>query len=446
MNQKMLVWALAIGCIAWMPPPIPGKKELSFPQASSPVSPVTTCSLQATVVPRQSRVRHRNGVFQRLLRCPFCSSVNVTFGEQLKIYDLVVTARLIALVEPPADEPTEQKYGKFGVQRIFKGENFIEAATEFQAALGEDADGKTEFLCFGIGPPLTLWNPAIPSDNRVEDYLMAIKSLPPAGAERLVFFLDYLEDANQVLAMDAYDEFAICTYDDLHHLKTRIPRQKLLQFIQNREVPVNHRRLYFTMLGVCGDPQQDVPLLERLLVSEEKEDREGLDSLTACYLCLKGADGLKLIEQQFILNEETDYLLMHEILAALRFHGTEVEIIPRERLVQTVRQLLNRPRLADMVIADLARWEDWEVLGQLIEMFQNSDNKINWIRVPIFQYLLACPLPEAKQAIEKLKKVDEEAFRRAVFLSSMIERDQDDQDDQDDELDDDWQQAALERG
>lgn len=362
--------------------------------------------------------------------CPFCSSVNVTFGEQLKINDLVVTTRLVEMVEPEEGDLTEQKYGRFSVKRIFKGHNFINLQDQFVAEMKEAAEPGSEFLCFGIGPPLTLWSEAIPSGPRVEKYLEAIQELPTEGADRLAFFQDYLEDEIAVLAMDAYDEFAICSYDDLHELKPRMPREKLIEFIQNPEVLENHRRLYFTMLGVCGDPEKDVPILERLLTSDDPDDRVGLDSLTACYLCLKGAAGLELIEQHFLLNEDTDYLVIHEIVAALRFHGTEVEIIPRPRLIQTVRLLLDRPRLADMVIADLARWEDWEIMDQLIEMFKQGSGKINWVRVPIFQYLMACPLPRATEVIEELKAIDSDAFRRATFLSKLVDFDDDDFDDE----------------
>jgi hypothetical protein len=98
---------------------------------------------------------------------------------------------------------------------------------------------------------------------------------------------------------------------------------------------------------------------------------------------------------------------------ALRFHGTEEKIIPKERLLQGIRLMLDRPQLADLVIPDLARWEDWSVLDRLVDLFKTSDDVSNWVRVPVVNYLRACPLPEAKTKLDELAKIDPETLKRA---------------------------------
>src|SRR5690606_30755075 len=75
--------------------------------------------------------------------------------------------------------------------------------------------------------------------------------------------------------------------------------------------------------------------------------------------------------------------------------------------------MLDRPELADLVIPDLARWEDWEVMPRLVQLFKEADEKSSWVRVPVINYLRACPLPEAQQYIAELEKVDPDAVRRA---------------------------------
>lgn len=76
--------------------------------------------------------------------------------------------------------------------------------------------------------------------------------------------------------------------------------------------------------------------------------------------------------------------------------------------------MLDRPELADLVIPDLARWEDWEIMPRLVKLFVNADESSSWVRVPVVNYLRACPHPLAKENIEKLKKVDADAVRRAM--------------------------------
>jgi hypothetical protein len=73
--------------------------------------------------------------------------------------------------------------------------------------------------------------------------------------------------------------------------------------------------------------------------------------------------------------------------------------------------------LADLVIPDLARWEDWSQIERLVRLFKEADEESSWVRVPVVNYLLVCPKPEAKQYIKELEKIDPDAVKRArIFL------------------------------
>jgi hypothetical protein len=182
-------------------------------------------------------------------------------------------------------------------------------------------------------------------------------------------------------------------------------------------VTTDRRRLYLTMLGVCGD-QKDVPLLENMLRSTQKSTRGGLDALVACYLTLAGEPGLPLIDELFLANKQAPYADTYAAIMAIRFHGTEGNVIPRSALVESLHHVLERKDLADLVIPDLARWSDWSQIDRLTELFIKADPDNNWVRVPVVNYLRACPLPAAKEALKKLEEVDPESVRRAnTFFS-----------------------------
>ena len=144
-----------------------------------------------------------------------------------------------------------------------------------------------------------------------------IQKLPEKGPERLIFFQDYFEDEEPVLAFDAYDEYARAPYEDLIGMKDQMKREQLIEWIKSPKTSVNRRRLYFTMLGVCGT-QDDIPLLEELISSDSRKKRAGLDALIACYLNLKKADGVQLIEDRFLKNQEADYVDTLAAVSALR--------------------------------------------------------------------------------------------------------------------------------
>ena len=75
--------------------------------------------------------------------------------------------------------------------------------------------------------------------------------------------------------------------------------------------------------------------------------------------------------------------------------------------------MLDRPQLADLVIPDLAKWEDWSQMARLVSLFKDADEKSSWVRVPVINYLRACPLPKSKEHIKELEKVDPAAVKRA---------------------------------
>src|SRR4029453_512139 len=94
----------------------------------------------------------------------------------------------------------------------------------------------------------------------------------------------------------------------------------------------------------------------------------------------------------------------------------ETKTIPRERLIEGMRHMLARPKLADLIIPDLTRWQDWTVMPQLVQLFKDATEESSWVRVPVVNYLRACPLPEAKKHIEELAKIDPDAVKRANTL------------------------------
>jgi len=67
-----------------------------------------------------------------------------------------------------------------------------------------------------------------------------------------------------------------------------------------------------------------------------------------------------------------------------------------------------------LVIPDLARWEDWSQIDRMAKLFKEADDNSSWVRVPVVNYLRACPLPEAKTTLAELEKIDPKAVKRAA--------------------------------
>ncbi len=359
----------------------------------------------------------------RVWACPFCSAVAQTFTEEIDSMDVAVVAKL--LEAPPPKNATltaddELPKATFAIQDVLKGEAHLKDLKQVQAIYFGGAKPGTLFMLTAVDPPNLVWSTPLTLTPRAREYLLNVTKLSrdyakttEAYCERLAFFVQFLEDKDELLARDAYDEFARAPYAAVQMLKDKMDHDQLVSWIRNPDVPASRRRLYLTMLGVCGKPE-DLAMLEEMLASSDRKQKAGLDALIGCYLTLKGAAGMDLIEGLFIINENAEYADTYAAIMALRFHGTEGGVIAQERILHGFRLMLERPKLADLVIPDLARWEDWESLPRLVTLFKEADEKTSWVRVPVINYLRACPLPEAEEALKELEKIDPVAFRRAT--------------------------------
>ncbi len=360
-----------------------------------------------------------------LLACPFCRPVKTTFTEDINAADVAVLGELVARPkrpdssegELPAADIIDSYKTTFRIKKIYKGDKRVDLGDEIVAIYTGDAPLGAECLLRGIGKEEDLqWVPPLPLSQRAQTYVEQVLKLPENGAERLIFFEDYLEDKDPVLQGDAFDEFARADYQALKDVRASIDHERLLKWIQNPDVTPSNRRLYFTMLSVCGKPE-DLDLLREMLVSGDENQLKGLDSLISCYLTLAGAKGIELVEDEFLRGGvfwDPEYVHTYAAIMAIRFQGQEGDIIPRDRLIAALQIVLDRPELADLVIPDLARWKDWASMDRLVQMFKDAGEKSSWVRVPIVNFLRACPLPEAKEQLGELAKIDPDAVRRAT--------------------------------
>jgi hypothetical protein len=352
------------------------------------------------------------GLADALHACPFCSAVSQTFSEELATMDVAVIAKLVK-VPPPSNKPGDEvQKATFEITQVMKGEGLVKPATTFETLYFGDGTVGKSFLVMGIDPPKVMWSTPLPLTERAIKYLGEVTKLPKDGAERLVFFQHHLEDEDEMLARDAYDEFARAPYAQLKAIKQHLNRDQVVGWIKNPEVPASRRRLYLVMLGIAGN-ENDLPMLEEYMKSSDRKAKSGLDALIACYLTLKGETGLALVEQLFLANEKADYADTYAAIMAIRFHGSDGGIIDPKRLVKSLHPMLLRPELADLVIPDLAKWEDWEVIDKLFELYKTANEKNSWVRVPVINYLRVCPLPKAKELLKECEKIDPAAVKRA---------------------------------
>ena len=340
--------------------------------------------------------------------CPFCSAASQTLRQESLSMDAVAIGSLVTDGRLDIDGNAT-----FLVERVIRGESLLKKGQKIEASYFGPGKSTKKFLLLGVDPKNLVWSSPLPLSEDAEKYIDAVQTLPEDQVERLAFFQKYFEHPDSLLARDSYDEFALAPYEDVKMLKPKMNREQLMEWIRDPQISPDRKRLYYTMLGICGTTEDAVEF-ESMIRSTDPDKRAGLDALIASYLMLRGEEGLPLINEQFLTNRKASYPDVYSSVMALRFHGTESDRLPKEAILKSMRHLIDAPDLADLVIPDLARWGDWSQIDRLSDLFKNSNDENSWVRVPVVNYLRACPLPEAKERLVELEKIDPKAVKRAA--------------------------------
>lgn len=347
------------------------------------------------------------GARSGLASCPFCTAAGQTLRQEMQTMDVVGIATLVSDGRDDIDGAAN-----FKMESLLKGDSLVKVGQVFQATYFGPGKSTKRFLMQGVDPRDLVWSSPVPLSEEAEQYIVKLTKLPEDPIQRLDFFQQYFEHPDALLSRDCYDEFALSPYDEIVKLKSKMNREKLIAWCKDPKMAPDRKRLYYTMLGVCGLPQ-DIPWMESMVKSTKAEDRVGLDSLIAAYLNLHGDAGLPLIVDSILKNKESQYVDIFAAVMALRFHSTEGVVLKKEAVAKSMCTLLDRPDLADLIIPDLARMEEWTQVDKLFELFRDAKDEYVWIRMPIVNYMRACPLPEAKDKIAEMEKIDPAAVKRS---------------------------------
>ncbi|QDU11945.1 hypothetical protein [Gimesia aquarii] len=361
--------------------------------------------------------------------CPFCSGPSRTLTEQLSESEITVLAKWIE-----TKKGTLEKSGNtlFEIKKVIRKSDKDHLDVGGQIIINRHRSGKRSqlFLLLGTNETSMNWKNLIPITETCFQY---ISQAPPAKeqtSKRLRYFLKFLEHSDPMIANDAFAEFANAPYEKITPLAKELPRKKIRTWIVSPDTPVVRLGLYGLLLGLCGQ-ESDIAFMESKINEPVKKVRFGIDGLISGYLLQTGADGLNKIEQTKFVSETVPYSETKAAIQALYFmwaYGNER--ISKERLRKSMRLLLDRPELTDLVIADLARWNDWSVLDRLMQMYQTEDYNNSSIKRAIIRYLLVASkgrnkkgigadpntAGKAKQLLKKLREKDPKTVKSAERL------------------------------
>jgi hypothetical protein len=327
------------------------------------------------------------------LGCPFCSAPSQTLAEQVAQADAVCLVQYVKGEAAKDQDPGTSTYEV--VQAVKSPKDSVKKGDHVNLARFRPGKPGDLFLVMGTragkdnaiewGSPTEITEPAFA-------YVAQAPAPEVATTKRLKYFVRFMEFPDPLVANDAFGEFANAPYKDIATVASTLPREKIRGWLTRPETPQTRLGLYGMLLGLCGN-DSDAKLLAEKIAPNSDEFRIGLDGMISGYLLLTGNPGLdKIDDWKFKIHEgkkaafSETYAAMMGLRFMWQYSGGKIS---NERLQQSMRILLDQPELADLVIADLARWKDWSVQERLMSLYGKGDYNIPSIKRSIIRYMLA---------------------------------------------------------
>lgn len=370
---------------------------------------------------------------QLAVGCPFCSALSSTLREEFEQVDFVAIASCTKLASKDSDFPIHT----FLIRQLLQGQHERGPDRELLRLAGSEIKGYSR-QSFRVGEDTLLlgikdsddiaWAPSAQLSHAALEYIEGIFRLRQLSAEGssshwLDYYWEHLDSEDEWIRADAYNGLAPVAVKELRPWSKRIHRDEVKSRISQQSTSKSHRRFYWTILGLAGTPADaDFAFatisrqLNRRLKNPLAVDTIGMDAAISCYMLLGGEAALKVIERDFLTDSKRHDSELFATLAALRVHTEEFDVFEKKRICQSLAILLDNPDLADQVIPDLARLEEWSYVERLTKLFVQAKPEHQYVRVPIINYLRACPLPSAKEALAQCKELAPDAYRRANII------------------------------
>ena len=332
--------------------------------------------------------------------CPFCSAPSLTLCEQLNMSDAAV------LVEWADGKPADRDKGFAGstqysiLKVVHDSSGNLKVGGKIHIERYRAAKAGDMFLLLGTKTTELEWGSPLEVTETSFNYITQAPSKEAAAQQRLIYFLKFLEFSDTIVADDAYGEFANAQYKDIVAVRDQFPREKIRSWLDNPQTSPSRLGLYGLMLGLCGTPD-DAAYLEKRLLQPVEGFRLGIDGMMGGYLLLAADKGLTVLEDAKLKNKSVPFSETYATMQALRFMWQYGDgKIGKDRLRQSMRILLDRPELADLVIVDLARWQDWSVSDRLMELYGKEGYDIPSTKRAIVRFYLTAESAKPKDPKE----------------------------------------------
>jgi hypothetical protein len=359
--------------------------------------------------------------------CPLCNPTGTTLASEVAQADFILYGSLSNAQRDPKDEGFSKGTTDMTIDLVIKPHDMVKGkkAITIPRYVPPDSKNAKYLIFFRVvdGQIDPYRGEPFPADSKLPDYIKgALDARQKDTPTRLRYFFDHLEDPEIAISADAYNEFAVADYKEVHEVAPKLPPEVLLKWLKDPNTRGSRFGLYGLLLGHCGKAA-DAKAVRELLDDKERSFTSGLDGILVGYALLDPKAGWDYLIQ-LVKSPDAEFPVKYAALKTARFFWEfRSDIVPHTKVLDAIKILMDQPDIADMPIEDVRKWKAWDLTPTVLGYAgKETHNTIPIVNRAVLKFAIAAAWSDPKNtaAAEFVRQAREKDKKRVEFLEELL--------------------------
>jgi hypothetical protein len=241
-------------------------------------------------------------------------------------------------------------------------------------------------------------------------YLEGVVKLDSAAApERLAYFYQYLDHADDVIAADAFLEFAKTDDRVIGEVAPKLDAGKFRKLLVDPKTPAERLGMLAFLVG-ASKKAQDADVLRGMIERPTTRTQPALDGALCGYIQLEPEGGWQAV-YNILADRKRSFNDRYAAFRVLRFYYNWDAKGYRPQIMHGLNLMLQDTE-ADFAVKSLRDWEIWDLTPAILALYGKKGYDTPIMKRAILMYAVACPRPEAKGFVADIRKADAQLIQQ----------------------------------
>ena len=243
----------------------------------------------------------------------------------------------------------------------------------------------------------------------VLEFVTRLQQYRDNPAELVRVAAKHLDDADPQIAEEAFLVFAKADDKVIGQTAKHLSAPMLRKLVKTPDLEPERLSMFAYLLGACGG-EDDVDLLRSLLKNPAPRYFRAYEGILAGYITMRPQEGWAFAHET-LKSEKNSFVLRYAVLRAMRFFYNSNPADNAAQVLVGEGLAIAHPDIADVAIQDLMRWKRWEHTKLIVSFYDKESHKSPIVKNSLVRYALACPQPEARALVDRVRRQDPELVR-----------------------------------